>query len=158
MGRGSVNEESVIAYARTKNHSLSRSDIAIINEYFREADGVNVDIAIAQMLYATDYFKNQTRVGNNNFAGFSTAQPGNGTFPNRNTGVKAHIQHLKAYAKVTLKPSEIVDPRYYLAFDRGFHGMKFEDLYSRWTASPGNYEENIEAILVGIGSSGARRR
>ncbi|MDR0475468.1 MAG: hypothetical protein LBH43_17575 [Treponema sp.] len=158
MGRGSVSQESVIAYARNKNPSLSRSDIAIINEYFREADGVNVDLAIAQMLYASDCFKNQTRIRNNNFAGFSSAQPGNGTFPNMNTGVKAHIQHLKAYAKETLKSSEIVDPRYSLAFAHGFHGMKFEDLYSRWTASPGNYEENIEAILVGIGSSAARRR
>jgi hypothetical protein len=75
-----------------------------------------------------------------------------------NTGVRAHIQHLKAYAKVSLKSSEIVDPRYYLAYERGFRGMRFEDLYIHWTASPGTYEENIEAILVGIGSSGARRR
>jgi hypothetical protein len=158
MGRGSVSQESVIAYARKENPSLSRSDIAIINEYFREADGVNIDIAIAQMLYATDYFKNQTHIKNNNFAGFTTARPGNGTFRNMNTGVKAHIQHLKAYAKETLRSSEIVDPRYSLAYERGFRGMRFEDLYRHWTASPVNYEEKIEAILVGIGSSGARRR
>jgi hypothetical protein len=156
MGKGSVTHESVIAYAKKKNPALSRNDTAIINEYFREADGVNIDIAIAQMLYATNFFKNQTRIQNNNYAGFAAERPGNGIFRNMNTGVKAHIQHLKGYAKEVVKSGEVVDPRYHLAFERGFRGIQFEDLYSRWTASPVNYGENIEAILVGIGAAGAR--
>jgi hypothetical protein len=162
MGRGSVTPQGVIAYAKKKNPALNKGDIAIINKYFDEAgyEGVNADIAIAQMLHWTNNLKNRERVATRNYGGLSRIDNWNGKFPYRmrdglTEGVRAHIQHLKAYAN---EPPirDIVDPRYRLAVQRGFRGMRFEDLYRHWTARPGDYEYKIEAILVGIGSSGAR--
>jgi hypothetical protein len=110
------------------------------------------------MLHWTNNLKNRERVDTRNYGGLSRIGNWNGRFPGMTEGVQAHIQHLKGYANERPR-HDIVDPRYQLAVDRGFRGMKFEDLYSRWMGDRPyrEYERSIEAILVGIGSSGARR-
>ena len=52
--------------------------------------------------------------GMNNFCGLGAIGPGqNGEqFPDPRTGVRAHIQHLKAYATVEPLNGALVDPRY----------------------------------------------
>ena len=152
MGVGSLNPQRVIVYANKKNRALSNSDKNIINEYFKEAsyEGVNVDIAIAQVLYWTDCFKKRERVATNNFCGLSRIDGWNGRFPYKMRdgmieGVRAHIQHLKAYAKETPKQT-IVDPRFKLAFDRGIRGIKFDQVYRIWSEDP-RYGQRIENIL-----------
>jgi len=143
MGTGSTNPQRVIAYAaRKRNSALSNTEIVIINEYFNEAryEGVNVDLAIAQMLYATDYFRNRERMATCNYGGLSGA-----SFQNWTIGVRAHIQHLKAYGRQ--RPNrELVDPRFSFAWDRGSPGITFDQVYPIWSQKP-NYRQNIEEIL-----------
>jgi hypothetical protein len=156
MGPSSLNRQDVIAFVRTKNRVSNIGDItAIINKYFDEAEyeGVNVDIAVAQMLHWTDYLKNKERVEETrNYGGLSRIGNWNGRFPYRirdgigmTEGVRAHIQHLKGYAKEKPKRS-IVDPRYQLAYDRGFRGIRFDDVYRCWSENR-YYGQNIDNIL-----------
>lgn len=140
IGTGSLAPKNVIAYARKKNNALNSNDEAIINKYFEEAkdEGVNVDIAIAQMLYNTNYLKQHK--SNHNYGGLKDCR-----FPNMTIGVRAHIQHLLAYAKQTPKKTT-VDPRFEIAFQRGISGIKFEQVYSIWSDYP-DYGQKIEEIL-----------
>ncbi|MDR1576151.1 MAG: cell wall hydrolase, partial [Treponema sp.] len=50
----------------------------------------------------------------NNFCGLGSIGPGQSgeTFPDTRTGVRAHIQHLKAYATEEPLNGVLVDPRY----------------------------------------------
>jgi len=150
MGTGSLNPKSVIAYAKSKNPALNGGDIAIINEYFNQAgiEGVNVDIAIAQMLYWTNYLKQNKATCN--YGGLSRINGWNGRFPYKMRdgmleGVRAHIQHLKGYAK-EIPVQNIVDPRYRVAYERGFRGINFEQVCGKWSENPG-YGQKIENIL-----------
>jgi hypothetical protein len=145
IGTGSTNPQRVIAFAaRKRNSALSNSEIVIINEYFNEAryEGVNVDLAIAQMLHATDYFRNRERMANCNYGGLSGA-----SFQNWTIGVRAHIQHLKAYANQKPNRGEIVDPRFYVVYGRrGFNGITFDQVYPIWSERS-DYRQKIEEIL-----------
>jgi len=145
MGQGSLTPEKVIAYAKRKNPALKPSDELIIRKYFEEAnaEGVNADFAVAQMLYWTTNLTQ--RVSTNNFGGLSKFENFTGRFDNVTTGVRAHIQHLKAYAKETPKQT-IVDPRYNLALDRGTKGITFNQVYSIWSEKI-EYGQKIENIL-----------
>jgi hypothetical protein len=144
MGKGSTSPERVIAYVRKINRDLSNSDIVIINEYFYEAryEGVNVDLAIAQMLHWTGFFRRRDRMATCNYGGLKDC-----SFPNIKTGVRAHIQHLKAYARQRPKREIIVDPRFNFVFDhRGFPGIAFDQVYPIWSQNP-RYRQDIEEIL-----------
>jgi hypothetical protein len=152
MGSGSISSARVIEYVKTKKNLTSR-DIAIIEKYFEEAriEGVNVDIAIAQMLYWTNNLKNNQRVASNNYGGLSPLPQNNfyGSFTSMTIGVRAHIQHLKGYANVPLnrdRDRELVDPRYYLAVERGFTGITFDQVYRSWSANS-RYGQEIDYIL-----------
>ena len=164
MGPGSVTQRGVIEYirSRSRNPALSYENIdRLIGIYFREAafEGVNPDIAIAQMLYWTDSLRNQERVRSNNYGGLSEVDVSwNGRFPykmsdGRTEGVMAHIQHLKFYASPVLKnpQTQIVDPRYSMLGNiRGsiqtFEGRLFFEIWS-----PSNYvsyRNSINSILA----------
>ena len=154
MGSGMLNRNVIVSYIVSKRTAMNRQQIeALVTTYTREADaeGINVDIAIAQMLHWTDFLRNRERVATHNYGGLSRTDGWNGSFPHlmrdgMTEGVRAHIQHLKGYAGVPLNRREIVDPRYRLAFERGSHGMRFETLYRYWSADP-HYGQNIENIL-----------
>ena len=89
--------------------------VAKLVKYFWEegaAEGVRGDIALAQSIHETDWFQftGIARPAQYNFAGLGTTDaqhPGN-SFPNARTGVRAQIQHLKAYAsKEPLKQARV---------------------------------------------------
>jgi hypothetical protein len=152
IDRGSLRHEGVIKLVeKRKRSALSKNDFAVISEYFKEAEyeGVNVDIAIAQMLFVTDYLRNKQSISSHNYAGLRNIPPKfTGSFSSMTIGVRAHIQHLKAYANETPR-RQIVDPRYKLAFERGFYGMNFDQLYKRWSDKP-YYGPSIDKILCDL--------
>ena len=79
-------------------------------------EGVNADIAFAQMCLDTSFlqFIGDVDASQNNFANLGSAGGGasGATFPSARVGVRAHIQHLKAYASLEPVVQEIVDPRF----------------------------------------------
>ena len=85
-----------------------------------KAEGVRGDVAFAQSLHETGYFKfgGIVQPSQNNYGGIG-ALNGNSagqaaSFPNPRTGVRAQIQHLKAYASTEALVNACVDPRFSL--------------------------------------------
>jgi hypothetical protein len=152
MGEGIVTLNGVKQYIRSRNQRPALTDRVIeelISTYFRESrdENINHDIAIAQMLYATNFLSNQ-RTTTHNYAGLTSTSRWNGTFRNMSEGVRAHIQHLKGYASTIRPLGQIVDPRYDILVDLGYRGRArtFTDLYRYWSESP-NYGYEITRIL-----------
>lgn len=81
-----------------------------------EAEGVRTEVAFAQTMKETGWlqFGGDASIEQYNFAGLGTTgggEPGI-SFPDVRTGVRAQIQHLKAYATEEALLQECVDERY----------------------------------------------
>lgn len=116
MGRSSVNADKLVAYynkhasypafyAGTDAPNLK----AFCQMYIDEcaAEDVKAEVAFAQAMKETNYLRygGDVRINQFNFAGIgATGAVSGASFPNVRTGIRAQVQHLKAYAsKETLK-------------------------------------------------------
>lgn len=125
MGKAQATAQQMALFCRSKNSTpqLTSCSLEQLAEMFieeGEAEGVRGDVAFAQSLHETGYFKFGGIVlpTQNNYAGIG-ALNGNATgqaasFPDPGTGVRAQIQHLKAYASTEALVNECVDPRFSL--------------------------------------------
>lgn len=125
MGKAQATAQQIALFCRSKNSTpqLTSCSLEQLAEMFieeGEAEGVRGDVAFAQSLHETGYFKFGGIVlpTQNNYAGIG-ALNGNATgqaasFPDPRTGVRAQIQHLKAYASTEALVNECVDPRFSL--------------------------------------------
>ena len=118
--------------------------------YVEEAaiEGVNHDIAFAQMSLETGFlrFGNLVTPEMYNFAGLGAISPEQHglSFPDPRTGVRAHIQHLKAYGSDEPLMQELVNPRF--RFVRRGSAPTIRGLAGTWAADP-NYADKIHDIL-----------
>ena len=125
MGKAQATAQQMALFCRSKNSApqLTSCSLEQLAEMFieeGEAEGVRGDVAFAQSLHETGYFKFGGIVlpSQNNYAGIG-ALNGNATgqaasFPDPRTGVRAQIQHLKAYASTEALVNACVDPRFSL--------------------------------------------
>ena len=125
MGKAQATAQQMALFCRSKNSTpqLTSCSLEQLAEMFieeGEAEGVRGDVAFAQSLHETGYFKFGGIVlpTQNNYDGIG-ALNGNATgqaasFPDPRTGVRAQIQHLKAYASTEALVNECVDPRFSL--------------------------------------------
>lgn len=125
MGEAQATAQQMALFCRSKNAEpkLTSCTLEQLAEIFLEegkAEGVRGDVAFAQSLHETGYFKFGGIVlpSQNNYAGIG-ALNGNATgqaatFPDPRTGVRAQIQHLKAYASTEPLVNACVDPRFSL--------------------------------------------
>lgn len=125
MGKAQATAQQMALFCRSKNSTpqLTSCSLEQLAEMFieeGEAEGVRGDVAFAQSLHETGYFKFGGIVlpTQNNYAGIG-ALNGNATgqaasFPDPRTGVRAQIQQLKAYASTESLVNECVDPRFSL--------------------------------------------
>lgn len=125
MGEARATAQQMALYCRSKNAepkitSCSLEELAEMYLEEGKAEGVRGDVAWAQSLHETGFFKfgGIVQPGQNNFAGIG-ALNGNAkgqaaTFPDPRTGVRAQIQHLKAYASKEPLVNACVDPRFSL--------------------------------------------
>jgi len=156
MGKGIAAEEKLALFLMFNNAKVD-SDFArsLAGFYIEEAaaEGVNHDVAFAQMCLETGSLQYGGLVtpDMNNFCGLgSTGAPGpNGpergaVFPDPRTGVRAHIQHLKAYATKEPLNQELVDPRY--SYVRLGIAPTIHGLTGRWALDV-SYGRKIAAIL-----------
>ena len=84
-----------------------------------------------------------------NFAGIGATGggvPGN-SFPDVRTGIRAQVQHLKAYASTDPLNNACVDPRFHYV-KRG-SAPTMEQLAGKWATGTG-YGESLRAILSGL--------
>ena len=157
MGKGTLTEESVYNFVKTKTKTPVIPDSKIknlIELYIEEAnfEEVNYDIAIAQMLYMTSILGNSEYVDNNNFAGLTPVRGKweTGSFDTMKDGVRAHIQQLRGYARDNLNSTEIITPRWEMISDFRGSVTTLEELSVRWSSNPARYKENIEKILADL--------
>jgi len=149
-GSGYLSEAQLENFLRSVNPQALERYPDIAELYLQEAaiEGINSDIAFAQALLETGFFSfvGGLEPAQNNFGGLG-AVGGSGataTFPSARLGVRAQIQHLKAYANEQPIVQEIVDPRF--RFVRRGSAPRVELLSGRWSADP-QYGEKVLAIL-----------
>ena len=127
--------------------------LTIAEHYVREAriEGVNHDVAFCQMCVETNYlrFDGDVQRRQNNFGGIGAT--GNGvpgdSFETVQIGIRAQIQHLKAYAGRKRLRRRLVDPRFWRV--RRGSAPYVEDLSGRWAADP-HYGAKIKSKLQSL--------
>ena len=119
--------------------------------YVKESkiESVNSDIAFAQMCLETGYltFTGLVKSDMNNFCGLGAIDAANNglTFETEELGIRAHIQHLKAYASKKPLINECVDPRYKFVLPKG-KAPFIKELTGKW-ATDTEYSNKLESIL-----------
>lgn len=121
LGNGIKNENQLAAFFLSHNPNYSKKKITEMASIYiseSEMENINSDVAFVQMCLETGFLKfgNLVTPEMNNFCGLGAIGPENPgeVFPDVKTGIRAHIQHLQAYATpadVSLN-NPLVDPRY----------------------------------------------
>ncbi|MEH2112005.1 hormogonium tapered terminus morphoprotein TftA [Nostoc sp.] len=146
---GSATENQLKSLLQANNPNALSQFPDLPRLYIEESalEGVNHNIAFSQMCLETGYlnFTGDVEPSQNNFCGLGTIGGGvrGASFPDARTGVKAHIQHLKAYASEDPVLPPIVDPRFGL-IKRGIAAL-VTDLSELW-ATDKNYGNKILAV------------
>ena len=159
-GEATATEAQMLAYLlrQNPNPKLTGTAKELVHAYYIEAarEGVRPDVALSQAYKETGCFAygGDVHWQQNNFCGLGATGGGAKglSFPDMQTGVRAHIQHLLAYSRKTPPTAPLVDPRYDLI------RTNRPDIYGRlthWTelngvwAVPGrNYGQEILMILA----------
>ena len=151
MGNGLILPEDMMSFLINSNPEAEREFVEnLILLYIEEAaiEGVNHDTAFAQMCLETGYLQygGLVTADQNNFCGLGATGPGvpGERFPSPQMGVRAHIQHLKAYATEEPLVQELVDPRYF--YVRFGSSPSIKGLAGTWAADP-LYADKIKNIL-----------
>ena len=151
MGMGNISPENMAAYLINVNPEADRDFVGKLAVFYIEEaalEEVNHDVAFAQMCLETGYlgFGNLVTPEQYNFAGLGAKGPGfpGLSFPDPRTGVRAQIQHLKAYATDAPLNQELVNPRYFLV--RLGSAPTISALAGTW-AEDIKYAEKISNVL-----------
>lgn len=150
MGAGITTEVQLMMFLRANNPSALTVFPDIPKLYREEArvEGVNYDIAFCQMCLETNFlrFGDNIRPTQNNFGGLASVggDSESASFASARIGVRAHIQHLKAYASIEPLVQELVDPRFRFV-TRGI-APEVDRLGGRWTADL-QYGTKITALV-----------
>ena len=158
-GRGRYSAEQLAAYVYKVNRKAKWESLKYLARvYIREAavEGVNHDVAFAQMCHETNYLRygNQVKSWQHNFCGLGAVDNGgNGAvFPSAVIGIRAHIQHLKAYANTRPLKQGLVDPRF--KYVRRGMAPTVKHLTGTW-ASDRNYHNHLLRHIKAIGQAKA---
>ena len=165
MGKAQATAEQMKSYLKKKNPSVPQSVLDMVPLYLSEgeAEGVRGDIAFAQSCLETGNFTfsgSAVTLPQNNFCGLGVTQRGKTglSFETAQLGIRAQIQHLKAYASTNKLLNERIDPRFRYV-TRGcapyaeWLGQKENPQGKGWAAGE-KYGEKILSILKAIVSEG----
>jgi N-acetylmuramoyl-L-alanine amidase len=121
MGESQATKEQAIQILKTNNSIKTDEYIEeFVDITWEEAsiEGVREDIAFSLMMLETGWLKFGGAVAEdqNNFGGIGATDSGGtpASFPDIKTGIRAVVQHLKAYSSTQALNSECVDPRFEL--------------------------------------------
>ena len=160
-GTAKATEGQMRAYLKAVNPAVPQSVLDMIPLYLSEgaAEGIRGDVAFAQSCLETGNFTfagSTVTLDQNNFCGMGVTGGGvkGNSFATPQLGIRAQIQHLKAYATKDLPNNACVDPRFgYVT--RGcaeyveWLGQQENPSGKGWAAGAG-YGERILAILKDI--------
>ncbi len=151
MGKGTLKASELATFLHNNNRAISFSEaIRIAKIYMEEAkaEGVNYDVAFSQMCLETGFLRYGGTVlpGQNNFAGLGVLNNKTKGFSFRDIrlGIRAHIQHLKAYASHDKLHYNLVDPRF--RFVKRGSIKVVDELSGKWAADK-HYGKKIRYLL-----------
>lgn len=167
-GKAEATAGQMEAYIKAKNGGVAQSVLDMIPLYLSEGEAENIrgDIAFAQSCLETGNFTfsaSAVKLSQNNFCGMGVAKNGEAgnSFSTPQLGIRAQIQHLKAYANTTKLKQGCIDPRFGLV-SRGcapyveYLGILENPKGKGWAAGAG-YGEKILKILDAIkGTKGSQ--
>lgn len=158
FGPAEATEEQMTAYILRRNPQpkLNGTVEEIVRAYYVEAgrEGIRPDVALCQALKETGFFGYGGDVSpkQNNFCGLGATgnhEPG-ARFATIELGVRAHIQHLLAYASAHRPQEAVVDPRYELVVQNHpeIHGkiQRWTGLNGVWAVPGTRYGQDILQI------------
>jgi hypothetical protein len=151
MGKGALKIAELAGFLHRNNPSISLRKAKKIARIYKEearAEGVNCDIAFSQMCLETGFLRYGGTVlpGQNNFCGLGVLNKKTKGFSFRDfrLGIRAHIQHLKAYASHQKLHHKLIDPRF--RFVKRGSIQNVDDLAGKW-ASDKDYGKKIRYLL-----------
>ena len=157
MDIGQLNAEQLATYFISRNTEADKDYMIQFAQYYIDEaalEGVNSDVAFAQMCLETGFlrFGGLVQPEFHNYCGLGAMDaehPGE-QFPDEQTGIRAHIQHLQAYAtkEETQLNGELVDPRYNWVHKTKYIETIYE-LAGNWATDP-QYGQKLEANLVNM--------
>ena len=161
MGTAVATTEQMRSYLKSKNPNAAQSVLDMIPLYLSEGktEGVRGDIAFAQSCLETGNFTfsgSAVTLDQNNFCGMGVTSNGlkGNSFDTPQLGIRAQIQHLKAYACEDALVNACIDPRFKYV-TRGcaeyveWLGQQENPQGKGWAAGAG-YGGKILSILKGI--------
>ncbi|TCS78658.1 glucosaminidase domain-containing protein [Pectinatus cerevisiiphilus] len=160
LGSAVATPEQCVRYLLRENPKpeITVSPQELVSYYYQEGskEGVRPDIAFAQAIVETGFFRYGGTVtpDQNNYCGLGTTNTvvKGAYFATPELGVRAHIQHLLAYASDMPPQAPIVDPRYSLV--RSIYQQhtltSWQDLNGRWAVPGDTYGQNILRIYNAI--------
>ncbi|MEO0986894.1 MAG: N-acetylmuramoyl-L-alanine amidase [Cyanobacteria bacterium J06639_14] len=158
MGKGITSDVQLLMFLKANNENATDNIYKDLPRFYREEaaiEGVNHDVAFCQMCLETSYlrFSGNLKAEDNNFGGIGAVGGSSSevSFNSPRIGVRAQIQHLKAYASTEPLVQEVVDPRF--RFVRRGVAPLISQLSGRWDADP-EYGDKITAILRRLYESG----
>ncbi|MBI9038417.1 MAG: glucosaminidase domain-containing protein [Bacteroidales bacterium] len=151
MNLGNSTSDDLMRFLIKYNSSLDLTTVLnIANLYIEESkkEGINHDIAFCQMCLETGFLKfgGIVNIQQNNFCGLGAtgiSEKGE-VFSSKRLGVRAHIQHLKAYASLEKLNNHIVDNRFRFV-KRGI-APTIDKLTGNWALDP-KYDVKIRFLL-----------
>lgn len=152
---GVLSANELYLYFMEQNPEADREMIIRMSGYYieeAETEGINSDCAWAQMCLETGYlrFGNLVTPEMHNYCGLGAIDADNRgeVFETEQLGVRAHIQHLHAYATTeeNVLKNELLDKRYKWVRPRGKAPTIFE-LAGTWAADRA-YGEKLDSILT----------
>lgn len=152
---GIKNEKQLTKFFMDSNPDADKAQIHRLAKYYIQegaAEGINSDCAFVQMCLETGFLKfgNLVTPEMHNYCGLGSMDadhPGE-VFATEQLGVRAHIQHLHAYATtedITLN-NECIDRRYKYVKPRGKAPTIYQ-LAGTW-AMDKNYATKLDALLT----------
>lgn len=148
---GNLSKGRMMSFLWNNNKRLDILKVEeLVDLYINEsaAEAINHDIAFLQMCHETGFLKFTGDVdeGQHNYCGLGAT--GNGvpglSFPTMEAGVRAHVQHLKAYASTESINGDAVYER--IRFVKRGIAPTLHDLTGTWATDP-LYGEKIERLV-----------
>lgn len=157
LDHGQLSAEQLAYFFMSRNPEADRAHITQFAQYYIDeasAEGINSDAAFAQMCLETGFLKfgGLVQPEFHNYCGLGAMDadhPGE-QFETEELGVRAHIQHLQAYAtkEETQLNGELIDPRYNWVHKTKYIETIFE-LTGTWATDP-HYGEKIDGLLTAM--------
>ena len=141
--RGMYGDGAYPAAALSKGGASTIEQFASMVASEAKAEGVRAEVVFAQMMFETGHLNYGGLVDANQF-NYCGLKNSSGTafqsFPDVRTGIRAHVQHLKAYASIAPLANACVDPRFSLV-TRGI-APTLDGLSTRWS-NESDYGERV---------------